>query len=318
MAVCLHAQTIFTAQASTPLHISPGTVFYADGLALTPSAGFTITNNSLDKTTTLANYTVSQYASRVYKFTNNTSLFSGQVSMFYDDAELSGMSESMLEINLHDDTQWWSLGTSAFDATDNYVISNAVSAKALNELTIANILIPLPVQWGTIQAFRAQQYIIVSWQTKQEQQIRSFTVERSRDGMVWQTVAANIPAKNNAQGSLYKITDQQYQPRQVYYRIKQTDFNGQLSYSNAVTVDAADGYQESLVLFPNPVTENFKLNMAGTDVVKNVQLYNNSGMLVKSWSNAPVYNVSELASGTYLVIATSVQNKTYQFKITKY
>jgi hypothetical protein len=317
-AVCLHAQTIFTAQAATPLYISPSTIFYAGGLALQPTTGFTITNNSLEKATTLVNYTVSQYAARVYKFTHNTGLYSGLIGMRYEDAELSGMAESMLEINLHDNAQWWNVGTSAFDITENYVISNAVSGIALNELTIANMLMPLPLQWGAVKAFRAQQTITVSWQTKQEQQVKNFTVERSRDGISWQTIGNAIPAKNSAQGGLYKITDLQYQPLQVYYRIKQTDFNGEHSFSNIVTVEAVDTEQGRMLLFPNPVTESFKLTLTNNDVVTSATLYNSTGIQIKSWTSAPVYSINGQKPGTYLLVVTTRQNRTHHFKIIKH
>lgn len=318
IAVGIHAQTIFTAQASVPLYIAPSTVFYADGLALQPTAGFTIANNSLEKNNTLANYTVNQYAARVYKFTHNTSAYSGYISMFYDDAELSGIAESMLEINLHDNTQWWSLGTSDADDAANYVTSNAVNARELNELAIANILIPLPVQWGTVQAFRTRQHTIISWQTKQEQQVKSFTVERSMDGITWHVVVANIPAKNSTLGGLYKATDLQYQPAQVYYRIKQTDLNGQHNFSNIVTVDAVDVQQVKMVLFPNPVTDGFKITNTGTDAVKTVTLYSSTGTLLRSWPQAALYSLSGQKPGIYLLAVTTEQKQTHYFKITKH
>lgn len=318
IAVGLHAQTIFTAQASTPLYIAPSTVFYADGLALHPTTGFTITNNSLERSTNLVNYTVNQYAGRIYKFANNTSAYSGYLSIFYEDAELSGMAESMLEINLHDNTQWWALGASDADDTENYVTSSAITARELNELTIANMLLPLPVQWGTIQAFRTRQHIIVSWQTRLEQQVKSFTVERSMDGITWHTVAANIPAKNSAQGGLYKATDLQYQPTQVYYRIKQTDLNGQHSFSNIVTVDAIDVQQVRMVLFPNPVTDGFRITPTDTDAVKTVTLYSSAGTPLKSWTQASSYSLSGQKPGIYLLAVTTEQNQTHYFKITKH
>ncbi len=318
-AVCLHAQTIFTAQGATPLYISPATVFYADGLGFQPTAGFTITNNSLDKNTTLVNYTVNPYVARVYKFANTTAVYNGYLGIFYQDTELIGIAESMFEINVHDNTQWHALSTFAFDANANFVISNPVSNTALNELTIANMLLALPVKWGNVQAFRTQQHITVNWQTKQEQQVKGFTVERSLDGLVWQTVVANIPAKNTEQGGLYKITDPKHLPMQVYYRIKQTDFSGHHSFSNVVMVEAADIQAERMIVYPNPVTESFKLTGINGNTVKTVSLYNIQGVLLKTWTTgANLYNIADQKPGTYLISVTANNNRVQHFKITKY
>ncbi len=318
-AFCLHAQTIFTAQGATQLYISPATIFYADGLGFQPTAGFTITNNSLDKNTTLVNYTVNPHIARVYKFSNTTAVYSGYLGIFYQDSELTGIAESMFEINVHNNISWQAISTLSFDATANFVISNAVTNTALNELTIANMLLALPVKWGNVQAFRTQQHITVNWQTKQEQQVKSFTVERSLDGLVWQTVAANIPAKNNEQGGLYKITDQKHLPMQVYYRIKQTDFNGQHSFSNVVTVEATDIQAERMIVYPNPVAESFKLTAINGNTVKTVRLYNTLGVLIKSWAaGTDLYNIADQKPGTYLITVTANNNQVQHFKITKH
>lgn len=317
-AVCLHAQTVFTAQGTTPLYISPGTVFYADGLAFQPAAGFTITNNHVEKNTTLAHYTANPHVSRVYKFNNTTAPYNGYLGIFYQDTELNGIAESLFEINVHNSSQWQALSTLAFDAGANFVISNIVNLTGLNELTIANRLQALPLKWGNIQAFRTQQSITVSWQTKQEVNIKSFTVERSHDGISWQAVTTNIPAKNSAQGGLYKSVDQQHQPMQVYYRIKQTDFNGQHSFSNVVTVEALDIQNSKMLVYPNPVTESFKLKTISPETVKTVSLYNSAGVLLKSWKGLPVYNIAEQKTGTYLIMVTTTDEQVHSFKITKH
>ena len=73
------------------LNISPGSdltilygkVFKADSLALTPSAFFVISNNTLNKSTTVIHTTTSDYISRVYQFTRNTNPVSGSVQINY-------------------------------------------------------------------------------------------------------------------------------------------------------------------------------------------------------------------------------------------
>ena len=83
--------------AGTDLTILSGTIFHADGLTLTPSANFTISNNTLNKFTTITHPSSNPYISRVYRFTNTTSAFTGSVQINYrDGAELNGIAEKEL------------------------------------------------------------------------------------------------------------------------------------------------------------------------------------------------------------------------------
>ena len=53
------------------LNILNGTTVVADSLTLIPSADITISNNTLNKATTIVNTGSNPYISRVYRFTNN-------------------------------------------------------------------------------------------------------------------------------------------------------------------------------------------------------------------------------------------------------
>ena len=88
--------------ASTDITILAGTLFNVENLTLSPSADFTISNNSLNKFTTVTHPTSNPYISRVYQFFNNTNPYSGSVQINYTDgAELNGIAESALTLNIH-------------------------------------------------------------------------------------------------------------------------------------------------------------------------------------------------------------------------
>ena len=151
---------------------------------LTPSADFTICNNTLDKFTTVIHTTSNPYIARVYRFTNNTNSFSGSVQINYTVGdELNGIPENQLPLNIHNGTAWTAYAATTRDGTNNFVLTNSVSSTGLNELTLANSLTPLPLTWLSFTATKQNQTALLKWATAQEQNTRNFTVQRSFNGI---------------------------------------------------------------------------------------------------------------------------------------
>lgn len=141
---CLQAQ-ILTVSPGTDMTIKSGTVFSADSLILTPSADFTLSNLSLKKSTAVSHALPNPYIARVYQFSNNSNPFKGSVQINYrDGAELKGIAESSLTLNIYNGTKWNAYAPTTRDATNNYVLTSGINCVALNELTLAGDC-PAPV-----------------------------------------------------------------------------------------------------------------------------------------------------------------------------
>lgn len=109
-----------------------GTVFNVENLTLIPSADFTISNTTLGKFTTVTHTTANPYISRVYRFTNNTNAFSGSVQINYTDgAELNGIPENQLTLNIHNGTSWNAHPATTRNGTINFVLTNVSPSKYL-------------------------------------------------------------------------------------------------------------------------------------------------------------------------------------------
>lgn len=89
------------------------------------------------------------------------------------------------------------------------------------------------------------------WGTSQEINNQSFEVQRSFDGINFSTVEVI-----NGQGTVstqteYTAKDIFFEDQQVYYRLKQTDFNGAFSYSEIITV-LTHAVSNQMKVYPNP------------------------------------------------------------------
>jgi hypothetical protein len=134
------AQSGLHISSGTDLFIKMGTIFSADSLVLTPSVDFTISgSNALTRTPTATNAYGGTYVGRVFHFAASSIPFSGTIGFYYRDAELNGLSENVLTLQVHEGTSWTPFPTNVTrDATNNIVTTTNLTSVALNELTLAD------------------------------------------------------------------------------------------------------------------------------------------------------------------------------------
>jgi Secretion system C-terminal sorting domain len=314
----LSAQSEITVSTGTDLFLPAGTVFSAGGLALAPSSDFTLNGMELTKTATVSHATVNNYVSRVYNFSNTSSPFTGTVQFYYSDAELNGLNEAGLTVNIHDGSVWQPVNSTTNDVTNNYVLTNAVVNRTLNELALGDdAFATLPLQWGNIYAYREEKTVKIDWTTRQEFDVNYFTVERSEDGRNWSVVADHVRATNTLTEQYYSVTDNSSPSSLLYYRVKQTDIDGKATYSPLAIV-AAENERGKLLLYPNPVTNVFYISNVSAGMISRINLYNNIGVLVRTWVAAQAYyDIHDVAAGIYHVRAEMKDSSNQYFKITK-
>lgn len=176
----------------------------------------------------------------------------------------------------------------------------------------------LPLLFTSFNASEKNKQVLLNWQTAQEINTGSFNVQRSLDGNNFNNIAEIKATGNTAAVSNYSYTDQDFVksgvPASVYYRIKETDKDGQEFYSDIKVVHGAGG---NITVYPNPVTN--VINFSGENVAGNISIYDAKGHLVKQYSNYQLnqpLNISGLSSGSYF-IKVQTQDKTISTTIIK-
>ena len=240
--------------AGSDITIVAGTVFKIDSLTLTPSADYTISNNTLSKTTTISHSSTNGYISRVYQFTSNANPFTGSVQINYTDgAELNGIPENVLTLNVHNGTSWVAYPATTRDGVNNFVLTNGLSAVSLNELTLANEASALPLIWQSFTVTRQNQTALLRWTTAQEQNTRNFTVQHSSNGINWIGIGA-LPAAGNSNTAInYSYVHNKPLTGINYYRIIQADKDNRNNYSMVRTLRFTTT-GEPFTIIGNPAT----------------------------------------------------------------
>jgi hypothetical protein len=81
-----------------------------------------------------------------------------------------------------------------------------------------------------------------------------FTVQRSIDGHVFETVGTLPGAGNSTDKRFYNLLDKKPLKETSYYRLMQTDFDGSISYSPLISIHNFY-FIKSFQLFPNPASK---------------------------------------------------------------
>ncbi len=159
----------------------------------------------------------------------------------------------------------------------------------------------LPVTLVNFNAEMRGRQVLLTWETASEINNDLFTVERSSDGFVWEKVLTRKGAGTSNELLFYEETDPFPLQGTAYYRLKQTDFSGNYTYSDIVAVNV----NRELEIYPNPVSGILSIrggnngdikivNALGADVTGQVVFVNKSPGFIQ-------VNFSNLRRGYYFI-----------------
>ena len=173
---------------------------------------------------------------------------------------------------------------------------------------------PTPVTFVDVVAKQKGAGVSVDWSTSQEINNDYFVAERSADGNTgWQSVG-QVPGAGNSQVTHhYNAFDANPVAGVNYYRIKQVDKDGKVSYSKTVSV-RIDNVGSRVSVLANPFRNQLKVQFSGVAQQVHARLIDITGKQVvrETWniangeSTQQFSNIANLQNGIYIL---SVQNK---------
>lgn len=178
----------------------------------------------------------------------------------------------------------------------------------------------LPVELLSFNAIYSNGKVDVTWQTATETNNDHFTIERSRNGTDFEGLMQVDGAGNS--NSIIDYSETDFYPFEgiSYYRLKQTDFNGNSYYSNVVPVNYIFG-NDGFTIYPNPMAAGSALyvNMGFAKdkevlvVVRDIQGKEYFSKVIINSENDQLVALdpsNNISAGTYLIVATS-ENKIF-------
>ena len=225
-------------------------------------------------------------------------------------------------ITLNDTTSLYIFKTNNIDPTDfqpintpNNQVGNRTDfyteQRPLYDWINANFNNALPITLSSFTATSGLKTILLSWTTQTETNNDYFTLERSNDGVCWSNIYMLNGVGTSTIPHVYSFVDEEIQPCMVFYRLKQTDFNGDYTYSTIVSVfPRTEGLGYSIL--QNPTSNNEVNILIKSDKPETIRLtlYTPSGLKVGTEriemdaNQKIIYNISShysLSPGLYYV-----------------
>ncbi|NML19406.1 S8 family serine peptidase [Pseudoflavitalea sp. G-6-1-2] len=137
---------------------------------------------------------------------------------------------------------------------------------------------PLPVTLTSFTATRKNNAALLQWETSQEINTKSFTIEKSTNGVHYIPVGTVAAAGNSESAIRYQFTDPMLSNGTNYYRLLITDIDGRTSYSPIRTIQVSD-VAESLQVYPNPVVRGM-LYIRSSREISNIELTDVTGRIL--------------------------------------
>lgn len=155
---------------------------------------------------------------------------------------------------------------------------------------------PLPINLVYFTAYASINSITLNWQTASEENNDYFTLERSVDGINYEVIGTISGAGNSNVLLEYIYIDSKPLSDTLYYRLTQTDYNGDSEVFKPISVLSIK--HQEITLYPNPANTYFELNIISYIPI---MLYTSSGVLIKTVVDNKM-NIEDISPGNYIVI----------------
>ncbi|MBS1730078.1 MAG: T9SS type A sorting domain-containing protein [Bacteroidetes bacterium] len=174
----------------------------------------------------------------------------------------------------------------------------------------------LATHFKNVKAVENKEGISISWQTLNESNTQSYTIERSGNAQDYRDIA-NIPAKGQTENS-YNYTDKNPLAGDNYYRIRENARNGTVSYSQTLKVNFIQS--GVLSLYPNPAKSTVTVKGLDKNSASVIKIMDMQGREISSQHfdkvSTATLNIRSLAQGAYFIQITQGE-KVVRLKMVK-
>ena len=200
-------------------------------------------------------------------------------------------------------------GTSGSNSAGTVITQSAVNSFSPFTLASSTAANPLPITLIDFNARLHNKIVYLEWETSSEINNDYFTLEKSVDGLNWTEFASIKGAGNSTSFKKYESKDYHPYTGVSYYRLKQTDFNGEFDYSKIVSIRNID---HQISIYPNPIKDWIYIENLNFEA--EIKVYDINGKLIYTGNTAKI-DVSEWARGVYqlkLLNTSSKEMKMYK------
>ena len=266
-----------------------------DDIQLAPAAGSTLSVNGADILSPglASNWAVNNATASITSYTWNFG---------------ANANQSISSLTAPTGIMWSSTGA----GNVSVALSNGTCTVATISKNVFIINGLLAVQFTSFTGSAKNNYNQLNWSAGNEENNKYFIVERSFNGIAFDSIGLVLPASNGALHN-YSFTDASFNTGNNYYRLRQTDMNGAWKNSATIVIKNNTTQKVPVQLFPNPAVSSIHLQLnSNTTTIASVQVLNASGaILINKKQSLPAGNnlytidINSLDAGMYFIKITS-------------
>ena len=241
-------------------------------------------------------------------------------SFYFTNAELGGLNISNLKLAKTEavsvSASTSSNTTSVTPTTTTYnstgvIFTGTFTGFSRYFLTDQNVV--LPIELASFTGSIVNHTSVLEWITASEINNKEFDVQWSLDGISFTTLGV-IASKGNSSTNVTYRYNHDYPVNGVnYYRLKQIDFDGKISYSKVIPLKFSIPDTEPF-LYPNPAKNSININLGASVRHADILLYS-SDMRLLSKQNLNIVgltsniDISQLLPGVYFIQVNKNEKK---------
>ena len=229
------------------------------------------------------------------------------VKLSYNTSRSGAITDAaLLKVARWDGTQWVDHGRASGSSTNTTsgTLSSSANVTSFSPFTLGSSsnVNPLPVHLLDFNAVAVASNVNVKWSTTSEINNDFFNVEKSLDGKIWSVIGTVKGAGNTESLTNYNFVDANPVAGIQYYRLKQTDVNGEFNYSSIAPVNFSNTLTSSINIFPMPANNFINVELPGATEML-VTIFNANGQIVFESTSGSLLNIDiqDFNAGLYIV-----------------
>ena len=232
----------------------------------------------------------------------------GSQSLFFDLPNTSGSGTATTVSNPYNNNTDCNAATVQSLGCQNSSIE--ISGPGISHRVISCLPASLPVELNYFEAQYSGDDIKLVWETEAELNNDKFTVESSVDASRWSVVGEVRGVGNSSTPISYSLIDESPSNGIIYYRLKQTDFDGEYSYSKIVAIELKN--TSTILVYPNPSSGIIIIQDTGEVITSEYKIFDLLGKEMTNLTRVTgkstdelVIDISLLNSGSYFVVKSN-------------
>jgi len=228
----------------------------------------------------------------------------------------------------NNDMSWLNL-SATLNTSTNLLSKSALSGRHEFVLATKSPANTLPVEMVSFNAGVDERSVDLRWQTASEINNDHFTIERSTDGQHFENIMEIAGAGNSTTLRSYAATDEHPPAGHVYYKLRQTDYDGHYKEFNIESV-IFESSDESFIrienVYPNPFKDHIRIIFNADHVQPiNISIFDMGGKLIFSKESVTETGINKMEifpdgnipDGMYSLVVSDKGKHEEKFRLVK-